>query len=218
MDTPVHITPVMYLDPSGFDAKTWLCVASVAMMVGGIVLMATGVGGVAGSLLLAAGAGSLLGGFTNEELGGSFIGGWVGGGIVGTAVALGGAVGSGLLFSAAETTGYAALGFSMASLPCAFLIGAAGGGLGSFLSQAIDKGTKGVDWEEVAFRSAYSGFLGIVASLIPSTSLIQSVGQSHAIAWGTAFAIGGEIVFDCVSIFVDRWEEIRKILPNPIFC
>jgi hypothetical protein len=60
--------PVMYVDPSGYDSKTWMTIGSIALVVVGLLLITTPVGGI----LIAAGAGSFIGGKTNELSGGTF--------------------------------------------------------------------------------------------------------------------------------------------------
>src|SRR5690554_2975421 len=91
--------PVMYIDgdgnsptwwnPFSWSTDTWMKVGSAAMIVGGIMLLATPIGGV----LLAGSVGSLVGGGVNEISGGSFSSGWIGGLVTGVAMSIGSSAG-----------------------------------------------------------------------------------------------------------------------------
>jgi len=74
----------MHTDPNGNKWYDWLLGAiSVLSIVGGAILIATGVGSVAGVALIAAGAGSLIGGGVSVATGGSFAEGWAAGAVIG---------------------------------------------------------------------------------------------------------------------------------------
>ena len=92
--------PVMYVDPSGMifkkiwdDFVNFLkndvvqavvgTVLSTIAIIGGCLLVATGMGGPIGSMLISAGISSLIGGYNSLSSGGSFFAGWVGGAING---------------------------------------------------------------------------------------------------------------------------------------
>ena len=69
----------MYADPSGHLPEWAAWLISGAVIVGGIVLCATGVGGILGGVLIGAGAGSLINVYVTEANEGDFIAGYIGG-------------------------------------------------------------------------------------------------------------------------------------------
>ena len=71
--------PVMLSDPTGYAPEWWQWVISGTMVVAGIAMVATGVGGVAGGALICAGANSIIGSYVSEATGGSSVAGWTGG-------------------------------------------------------------------------------------------------------------------------------------------
>ena len=75
--------PISYSDPSGNLPKWAAWLISGVAIVGGIVLCATGVGGILGGVLIGAGAGSLINGYVTEANGGDFTAGYIGGAILG---------------------------------------------------------------------------------------------------------------------------------------
>ena len=75
--------PISYSDPSGNLPKWAAWLISGVAIVGGIVLCATGVGGILGGVLIGAGAGSLINGYVTEANGGDFTAGYIGGAISG---------------------------------------------------------------------------------------------------------------------------------------
>ena len=71
--------PIMYADPSGHLPEWAARLISGAVIVGGIVLCATGVGGILGGVLIGAGAGSLINVYVTEANEGDFTAGYIGG-------------------------------------------------------------------------------------------------------------------------------------------
>jgi len=166
--------PIMNTDPTGtwWSAETWLKIASYAAIIGGIVLTATGLGGIAGGILLAAGAGSLIGGYVNEARGGSFTAGWVGGAIAGFLCGTGSGVGGLLLLKATNAVNLACLGLAASGLFCGFLGGATGSYAGSFITAQIDR--KKFNKKEALYNAATLGCLNMLATLGSCSSIAAS--------------------------------------------
>ena len=78
-----YITPVMYIDPSGFAPEWWQWGVSISLVLLGAACIFTGLGGPLGGALISSGVNSLISGYINESNGGSFTAGWVGGGVAG---------------------------------------------------------------------------------------------------------------------------------------
>ena len=85
--------PVMYSDPTGHIPEWLVWIISGAAVTFGIVLCATGVGGIAGGVFIGAGAGSLINGYVTKTEGGDFAAGYVGGAISGALCGVGAGLG-----------------------------------------------------------------------------------------------------------------------------
>jgi RHS repeat-associated protein len=102
--------PIVRIDESGavwWNPFTWdfgnignaivntvAVVASVAAIIVGGILVATGVGAILGGILIGAGIGSLIGGYISYNSGNSFVGGWL------TGAVIGGCIGGGVAYAA----------------------------------------------------------------------------------------------------------------------
>ncbi len=118
------------MDPSGTSVKWWQWLVSGIEIVGGAILIFTGVGTSIGAGLISVGVGSLINGAINQSNGGSFEAGWTGG-QVGGLLALIPGVGP--------------------------MIGALAG---SVTSDVIDNGWNGIDWEKAGWSAIFGLLLG----------------------------------------------------------
>lgn len=123
---------------NGFSPKWWQWVVSGAMVVAGVALVATGVGGPAGGTLICAGVNSIAGSYISEASGGSSVAGWVGGMITGSVSGLGASIAGNLLTRAAGVTGASCIGILAEAEAIAFFTGAAGSLAGEFAAAVID--------------------------------------------------------------------------------
>jgi hypothetical protein len=174
-------------------------IGSAAMIVSGIILLATPVGGV----LLAGGVGSLAGGVVNEINGGSFSSGWVGGLVTGVAMSIGSSAGLAMIKAASSATAAAGLGTVMLGLG-GFAVAGTTGFLGAFggnlITQKMD-GVRNLDLNAALVAGAVGGLFSMIAlpfSIVPD-ALIQNGYRA-----GAAFVAGGtELVSGAISNLFD---------------
>jgi hypothetical protein len=155
--------PVMLSDHNGHAPKWWQWAISGAMVVAGVALVATGVGGVAGGALICAGANSMIGSYVSEATGGSSVAGWVGGMVTGAACGTGAGLAGNLLVQATTATGAACLGNLAAGGAVAFSSGAVGSAIGQSVSAAIDG--KKLNPKEVVYTSTATGAINCLSGL-----------------------------------------------------
>lgn len=128
----------MYTDSLGLAPEAWQWAVSGAMFLGGIILTATGVGGVLGGALICAGANSVISSYISEMSGGSATAGWVGGLVTGGISGIGAGLAGNLFLSATEATGAACLGKLAASAATAVTFGSGAAVAGEVASAKID--------------------------------------------------------------------------------
>ena len=168
--------PIMYADPSGHMPKWLAWLISGFEIISGIVLCATGIGGILGGILLGAGAGSLINGYINEANGGSFTAGYIGGMISGALCGLGAGIGGSLFLAATETANFASIGLIASSILTSFAGGFTGNFVGSIVSSKIDK--KKVDYERLTYDSIFMGMLNILSGMMSGvSSLTANIGK-----------------------------------------
>ena len=110
----------MLSDHNGHAPEWWQWAISGAMVVAGVALVATGVGGLAGGSLICAGANSIIGSYISEATGGSSFAGWAGGMITGAMCGTGAGLAGKLLVDATAATGAVCLGYLAAGCVVAF--------------------------------------------------------------------------------------------------
>jgi hypothetical protein len=155
--------PVMGYDPTGHAPEWWQWAISSAMVVAGVALVATGVGGVAGGALICAGANSMVGSYVSEATGGSSVAGWAGGMITGATCGTGAGFAGNLLVQATNATGAACLGNLAAGGAIAFGAGTVGSATGQGVTAAIDG--KKLNLKEVAYSSMATGATNCLSGL-----------------------------------------------------
>lgn len=153
----------MLSDPNGHAPEWWQWAISGAMVVAGITLVATGVGGVAGGALICTGANSIIGSYVSEATDGSSVAGWVGGMITGAACGAGAGLAGNLLMQATNATGAACLGNLAAGGTVAFGSGAIGSAIGQSVSSLID-GNK-LNTSDVVISSMVTGSINCLSGL-----------------------------------------------------
>ena len=153
----------MLSDPYGYAPKWWQWAVSGAMVVAGVALVATGVGGVAGGALICAGANSMIGSYVSEATGGSSAAGWVGGMITGAMCGTGAGFAGNLLVQATNATGAACLGNLAAGGTVAFGSGVVGSAIGQGVSATIDG--KKLNSQEVVRTSMATGVINCLSGL-----------------------------------------------------
>lgn len=171
--------PIMYADPSGHMPKWLAWVISGFEIISGIVLCATGIGGILGGILLGAGAGSLINGYINEANGESFTAGYIGGMISGALCGLGAGIGGSLFLATTETANFASIGLIASSVLTSFAGGFTGNFVGSIYTNWHESGFKSVNINltETLISSTIMGMLNIFAgigSAISSASINMS--------------------------------------------
>ena len=153
----------MLFDPNGLAPELWQWTISGAMAVAGIVLIATGVGGITGGVLVCAGANSLIGSYVSEATGGSSLAGWAGGMITGATCGTGAGLAGNLFIQATNTVGFTCLGILAASVTVAAGSGSAGSAIGQVVSAAIDD--KQIDTKEAVYTSMTTGTINILSGI-----------------------------------------------------
>ena len=166
--------PVMYADPSGHLPKWTAWLVSGAVIVGGIVLCATGVGGIFGGVLIGAGAGSLINGYVTEANGGDFTAGYIGGVISGALCGVGAGLGGLALVAASKVANLACIGYLALGFTTSFAGGFVGNLAGTVYTSLHNSGFKSVDvdWGETLLTSAIMGVLNFFAGMGSGVSSI----------------------------------------------
>ena len=208
-----HCNPVMYCDPDGNMPKWLAWILSGTAIAVGIVLSATGVGGILGGVLIGAGAGSLIGGYINEANGGSFDAGYIGGAISGALCGVGAGLGGMALVAATEASNLACIGLLGVSIASSFAGGFVGSIAGNVYTNFHDNGFKKLtlDPGEMFASAAISGALNIFAGFAAGTgSVVGGVGKAAAdvntkVAAGILSGLiagGTEFVYDLASYLI----------------
>ena len=204
--------PVNYFDRSGHMPEWLGWIFSGIAIVGGIILCATGVGGILGGVLIGAGAGSLINGYVTKANGGDFTVGYIGGAISGALCGIGAGLG-GLAFSAAtQAVNFSCIGYLTLGLGASFVGGFAGNLAGTVYTsyyEGVD-----IDWQETLEMSTLMGVLNVFAGIGSGMSSI--VGEIGKVAvninskWSlrilAGFIAGGtEALYDLTSYSVSKW-------------
>ncbi|MDY5982811.1 MAG: RHS repeat-associated core domain-containing protein, partial [Anaeroplasma sp.] len=157
--------PIMYSDPSGHLPEWAAWLISGAAIVGGIVLCATGVGGILGGVLIGAGAGSLINGYVTKANGGDFTASYIGGAISGALCGVGAGLGGMAFAAASEVANLACVGYMALGVTASFAGGFAGNLAGTVYTSWHSSEFKNVDinWGESLATSAIMGSLNILA-------------------------------------------------------
>ena len=205
--------PVMYADPSGHIPKWLAWLVSGAAIVGGILLSATGIGGVLGGVLIGAGAGSLINGYVTEANGGDFTAGYIGGVISGALCGLGAGLGGMAFAAASEATNFACIGYMALGVTTSFVGGFAGNLAGTVYTSWHNSGFTNVDinWEETLMTSLIMGSLNIFAGMGAAMSSIAGSMARVATDLNSKLALrilagiiagGTEAAYDLVSYLI----------------
>ena len=155
--------PIMYSDHNGHAPEWWQWAISGAMVVAGVTLVATGVGGIAGGALICAGTNSMIGSYISEATGGSSAAGWVGGMITGAACGTGAGLAGNLFVQATNATGAVCLGNLAAGGAVAFGSGTIGSVIGQGVSAAIDG--KKLNSKRVVYAATVTGAINCLSGL-----------------------------------------------------
>ena len=145
--------------------KTLMTIASAAEIVGGGILLTTGVGGPAGTILLASGVSSLFGGYANELNGGTFFAGWAGGEVSGLLTGVGFASGGGAVSNIVKgiaVTGRDVLKSLGITVGSAFAGGSSGGFVGNLINQTLDG--REINTQEAVSSGLANGIIAAIAS------------------------------------------------------
>lgn len=207
--------PIMYADSSGHlpEWAAWL-ISGVAI-VGGIVLCATGVGGILGGVLIGAGAGSLINGYVTEANGGDFTAGYIGGAISGALCGVGAGLGGMAFAAASEVANLACIGYMALGVTASFAGGFAGNLAGTVYTSWHNSGFKNVDinWGETLATSAIMGSLNILAGMGSAMSSIAGsmgrvatdVNSKFALRFLAGLIAGGtEVAYDLTSYLIGK--------------
>lgn len=207
--------PVMYVDPSGHLPKWTAWLISGTALVGGIVLCATGVGGILGGVLIGVGAGSLINGYVTEANGGNFVAGYIGGAISGALCGVGAGLGGIAFAAASEVTNLACIGYLALWVAASFAGGSAGNLAGTVYTSWHNSGFKNVDinWGETLTTSAIMGSLNIFAGMGSAMSsiagsmgrVVTDVNSKFALRFLAGFIAGGtESAYDLTSYLLGK--------------
>ena len=212
--------PVMFSDPEGHMPKWLAWTLSGLAIATGLILSATGVGGIVGGVLIGAGAGALINGYVTEAAGGDFFAGYVGGAISGALCGVGAGL-AGIAFNTATTlAGASVIGEIATGVAYAFAGGFVGNMAGTLYTEAHSSGWKNfqVDWEKMFFQSSTVGVLNILAGVGAGVSSALSAAPQKAIMLGISYgsrnalrllagvvAGGTEAVFDLSAWLISRF-------------
>ena len=206
--------PVMNVDPTGNMPKWLAWTLSGTAIVAGVIMCATGVGGILGGVLIAAGANSIITGYATEAKGGDFTAGYIGGAISGSLTALGAGAG-GLLINAATKAveSAAVLGYLTLGLGVSFLSGFAGNVAGTVVTSALDPNSQLINLNKMMYTATVSGLLNIFAGYASGASgILNDMGKASNV-FDTQFVCGfmagtisaaSEIIYDVVSYFAEK--------------
>lgn len=207
--------PISYCDPSGHLPEWAAWLISGAAIVGGIVLCATGVGGILGGVLIGAGAGSLINGYVTEANGGDFTAGYIGGAISGALCGVGAGLGGMAFAAASEVANLACIGYMALGVTASFAGGFAGNLAGTVYTSWHNSGFKSVDidWGETLATSAIMGSLNILAGMGSAMSSIAGsmgrvatdVNSKFALRFLAGLIAGGtEAAYDLTSYLIGK--------------
>lgn len=201
----------MYIDPYGMAPELWQWIASGAMFVGGVALVATGVGGVAGGALICAGVNSIIGSYTAEAAGGSSTAGWIGGTITGLICGAGAGIAGDIMLAATEITGVACIGKTILGLGVAFGMGAGGSLAGQYATAAIDK--KAFNWTEALPSALATGTINMLAAVgagmggaMKGLPEFTTTSKALANALNAMCGIGTEAICDTLSVVISFFD------------
>ena len=155
--------PLMFCDYNGLSPTGWQWAISGAMVLVGVGLVATGVGGAAGGALICAGANSIIGSYISEASGGTSVAGWFGGMATGAICGAGAGVAGAMFEEATTLVGGACLGSMAASGATAFGMGAAGSAVGQSITASIDG--KKIKTKDLLISSATSGAINCLSAI-----------------------------------------------------
>ena len=164
------------------------------MFVGGLVLVATGIGGIAGGTLICASANSIISSYISEASGGSSFAGWIGGMISGAFCGAGAGFAGKLFLDATKTVGLGALNKLMGSAIVAFGFGFFGSGASELVSAKIDNTP--INKKDIVMYSAGMGLVTMIGGIG------SGMGSALAIPIGatsTALANGLNVVCTVVT-------------------
>ena len=199
--------PVMHTDPNGNKWYDWLLGAiSVLSIVGGAILIATGVGSVAGVALIAAGAGSLIGGGVSVATGGSFAGGWAAGAVAGALIGIGIATGNTFAINIGMSTFNGGITAAMSGQ--GFAVGAGIGFFTGLVSGLIPNSYVGRIVSSLIYGVTSAYLDGQITSAegatvtfdVISDILISAISYYHMGSWGE---VGRAIGYNIADIIVD---------------
>ena len=201
----------MYTDSLGLAPEAWQWAVSGAMFLGGIILTATGVGGVLGGALICAGANSIISSYISEMSGGSATAGWVGGLITGIS-GIGAGLAGNLFLSATEATGAACLGKVVASGATAVAFGTGASVAGEVASAKIDnrKPNKNIMAKSAAANSSITLLGGIgseIGSAIYNMPLISTTTKAVSGFLSATWSLITEAVSDVLGLFLLFWDK-----------
>ena len=207
--------PINYADPSGHLPEWAAWLISGAAIVGGIVLCATGVGGILGGVLIGAGAGSLINGYVTQANGGDFTAGYIGGAISGALCGVGAGLGGMAFAAASEVANLACIGYMALGVTASFAGGFAGNLAGTVYTSWHNSGFKSVDinWGETLATSSIMGSLNILAGMGSAMSSIAGsmgrvatdVNSKFALRFLAGLIAGGtEAAYDLTSYLIGK--------------
>ena len=198
----------------------WLgWVVSGAAIVGGVILSATGVGGILGGVLIGAGAGSLINGYISEANGGSFAAGYIGGAISGALCGVGAGLGGMAFAAATEATKFVCMGYLGLVAASSFGFGFVGNLAGTVYTSWHNSGFKNVDvnWRETLAVSALAGSLNVLAGMGSGISSVVGEMGKAAIDLNSKLALrilagtiagATEAVYDAISYILSKLMEL----------
>ncbi|MCM1350603.1 MAG: hypothetical protein NC182_05310 [Prevotella sp.] len=207
--------PIMYYDPSGHLPEWAAWLISGSAIVGGIILCATGVGGVLGGALIGAGAGSLINGYVTKANGGDFTAGYIGGAISGALCGVGAGLGGMAFTAASEVANLACIGYMALGVTASFAGGFVGNLAGTVYTSWHESGFKNVNinWGETLLTSAVMGSLNIFAGMGSAMSSIAGSMGRVATDLNSKFALrllsgmiagGTEAAYDLISYLIGK--------------
>ena len=205
----------MYVDPTGHMPEWLSWVISGAAIVGGVVLCATGVGGVLGGVLIGAGAGSLIGGYVAKASGDDFTAGYIGGAISGALCGVGAGLGGFAFVAASEAINLSCIGYLTLGITTSFAGGFLGNLCGATYTSWHNSGFSNLDisWQETLETSAVMGTLNIFAGIGSGIATVVggagtvAIDINSKIACGMlagTIAIGAESFYDVTSNWLTR--------------
>ncbi len=210
----------MYLDSDGTSPQWWQLLISGAMIVGGIAMMLTGVGGILGGSLLTAGVNSLISGYLSEVSGDAYLSGWVSGGVSGFIMGLTVGIGGNLFVSASNASNLAVFGYLGLGTLTSFGGGFIAGGTNSWISNKIEN--KYFNYEDAIYSDIHLGLLNVMAGFGSGySSIVFSAGNTIGYrVLGTGIALSIEGIVNLITYTGDKvvsWVKSNKRNINRIF-